>query len=463
MGSLEEGIKELVRSRGVDVVGVAGPGSLDGPPSLDPEYTMPGARSIVSIAVPMDVDAINKFLGKVTPSIHNVDQLLGNQRAFRVCAQTAEYIRSLGYRAEAVPSNNNYRRSLDHFATHPDFSHRFGAILSGIAAQGWSGNVMTKEYGAAVYLCTVVTYAVLESDPQLPPRYFVDNYCAKCRLCAKSCTACMFEETDDEEYVLLNGELHPRGKRRSIDLCNASCFGLHAINKDKTWSTWGWYWIKNWVGRKPEGSRLKLRLELMNRGGKTGDSTPRYNLIRLIASKLWPEEVIDSITPLDQWPTDQGEMNRKLREDEARIFGVTGQRDPNLVTCGHCSLVCGPTLKETANRYNTLVNGWIVVPGPDVDTWIRCKDYAEAVEMRKRHPIKVSRLQMYRDQIASLALWTRYYFGFEPRSFFGALAYKRRLKKAVDEYLISSNPRPLSTAEEHAREDVSTCGASMKE
>jgi hypothetical protein len=55
--------------------------------------------------------------------------------------------------------------------------------------------------------------------------------------------------------------------------------------------------------------------------------------------------------------------------------------------------------------------------------------------VRRKYPIEMSRLKMLKDQAASLTLWTRYYFGFEPRSFFPALAYKWRLKKAVNEYL----------------------------
>lgn len=46
-------------------------------------------------------------------------------------------------------------------------------------------------------------------------------------------------EGEGEEYVLLNREPHPRGKRRGLDLCNASCFGLHALNPDKKWTAWG--------------------------------------------------------------------------------------------------------------------------------------------------------------------------------------------------------------------------------
>jgi hypothetical protein len=62
---------------------------------------------------------------------------------------------------------------------------------------------------------------------------------------------------------------------------------------------------------------------------------------------------------------------------------------------------------------------------------------------------------MYRDQIASLALWTRYYFGFEPKSFFGALAYKRRLNKAVTQYLLESNPPAAKSAGEPSADNIS--------
>ena len=56
--NLEEKIKDFVRSLGVDLVGLAGPDRLDGPPSLDPTYTLKGARSIVSLVLPMDQGAI---------------------------------------------------------------------------------------------------------------------------------------------------------------------------------------------------------------------------------------------------------------------------------------------------------------------------------------------------------------------------------------------------------------------
>jgi hypothetical protein len=42
----EEDIRSFLKNQGVDVIGMAGPERLDGPPSLDPTYTMRGAKSI---------------------------------------------------------------------------------------------------------------------------------------------------------------------------------------------------------------------------------------------------------------------------------------------------------------------------------------------------------------------------------------------------------------------------------
>lgn len=45
MGALEQEIKDFVREQGVEIVGVAGTERLDGPPSLNPTYTLKGASA----------------------------------------------------------------------------------------------------------------------------------------------------------------------------------------------------------------------------------------------------------------------------------------------------------------------------------------------------------------------------------------------------------------------------------
>jgi len=431
MGSLEKKIKDFVSEQGVEVVGLAGPERLDGPPSLDPTYTLPGARSIVSIALPMDTDAIYDWLSKSSKSNHELDQIRKNQRTYRIGKNLADYLVSLGHQAREVPANTDYRRSLNVVATHPSFSHRFGAIASGIAGQGWSGNVMTMEYGAACYLGTVVTDAVLESDPPIPPRYFVDTFCVNCKLCAKTCVSKMFAE-EGEEYVLLNGELHPRGKRRNIDFCNTSCFGLHSISSDLKWSTWGEHWINGWITEEPDPTdRGKIHATLQLKTVMAGDSAPRYDLIRHSTSKLIPEELMDEISE-ERLPQDEPERLRYMMDFTRKIGVIKGLRNPYPLSCGNCALVCSPSLKETAERYRTLVESGIVVPGPDGER-VRVDTFQEAVEMRRKYPRRVSVPEMIRDGLAMAGLWYGNYFGIEPKSIYQDLIYRRKLKKALKE------------------------------
>ena len=411
-------------------MGIAGPERLDGPPSLDPTYTMRGAKSIISFAMPMNVDAIYDFLSKKTPVTHNIDQLILNQKIHHIAVRLADYLNKLGHRACAVPTNNTYRRSLDVYSTHPSFSHRFGAIVSGIGGQGMSGNVMTREYGAAVYLSTVVTDAVLKSDPTLEPRYFIDHYCSKCLICDKACPAKMFE-MDKEEYVLLNGGLHPRGKRRSIDLCNASCFGLHSLSPDKKFSSWGRHWISSWVGKEPDPGKENIRKKLLIKGGSVGDSTVRFKLIHSIGCRLHPEEWIDEwkiVKRYEELPEDELEQRKVQAGLIKKCLGISIE-DPNVLTCGQCALVCGPDIRESAKRLKLLREGGIVVSGKDGRTVV-VKDFEDALKIRKQYPFRISRLRMLSDSLQSGVIWMSYYFGIEPKSIFQNRIYQRKLKRA---------------------------------
>ncbi len=433
MNGIEDKIRNFLSDQKINVMGLAGPERLNGPPSLDPAYTMKGAKSIISFAMPMNVNAIYDFLSKKTPVTHNIDQLIFNQKIHHIAKRVEHYIRSLGYRARAVPTNNSYRRSLDVLSTRPSFSHRFGAIVSGIAGQGMSGNVMTKEYGAAIYLSTVVTDAVMESDPMLPARYFIDNYCKKCLICDRACPAKMFE-MDQEEYVLLNGELHPRGKRRSIDLCNASCFGLHSLSPDKKFSSWGYHWISSWIGKEPDPANENIRRRLQKKGGSVGDSTVRYRLIRSLGYKLHPEEWIDDwkmVPRYENLPEDELEQ-RKIQSGLIQKYLGINIENTNVLTCGQCALVCGPDIHESAKRLKLLREGGIVVSGKDGRT-IVVKTFEDAKKIREENPFRISRSRMLLDSLQSVMMWVWYYFGIEPRSIIKNLVYQRKLKRAVND------------------------------
>ena len=426
--SLEQKIKDFVRSQGVDVVGVAGPDRLDGPPSLDPTYYMKGARSIISMIVPMDGKAIHDFLGKKSQTPHWVDQVKKNQQMCRISGRVADYVRSLGNKAVAVHPNTNYRRHPYIYSVLPIFSHRFGAIAAGIAGQGWSGNVMTEEYGGSTYIGTVVTDAVLESDPiRYDPRHFIDGYCRQCRLCSKTCVSGMFRE-NEEEYVLLNNVLHPRGKRQDINLCAATCFGLHGLSRDRTWTTWAWRWNKKFMEKPSEDiSKLEAMIELTIQANTAGDSCSRFKMIKAMSYEAMPDKLLNEY--LDEHPENMAqEDHEKILIALAKKLGIMGLRDQSILTCGQCGLVCGPTLEETAERYRLVVNGGLVVRGPK-GKMVNVPTYEEALKIRELP--NLSKWEIFKDGVATAAFFNKKYFGIEPKAMYQGFKYKRRLKKAV--------------------------------
>ena len=430
MQSNEEKIKDFTRKAGVGLVGIAGEGRFAGPPSLDPTYILKGARSIISMALPMNVPAIYDFLSKKSHGPHNLEQLKSCQRMHRISGELVDYIKSLGYKAAAVPPNNTYRRSLDPFSTRPSFSHRFGAVAAGMGTFGLSGNVVTGKYGAAVYLGTVVTDAPLKSDPVMPPRDTMDNRCRTCRLCDKSCTLRMFRD-DEEEYLLINGELHARGKRDNLDLCNMPCFGLHGISSDKKWTNWGRHWIREYIDRRPDPeNRVSIRRMMMREGPASGDGGPRYDVIRRGNSLLWPRQSVEDLIPdYENLPGSEEEMGKLLVKAHENM-GVTGLKDPYVLTCGQCSLVCGPDFNETKKRYDMLIASGYVVPGAD-GRMVHVNTYEEARELKAKYHVTFNRRERLKN--SGGAFWLKNYFGFEPGGEWQGWLYQRRVKKACND------------------------------
>ena len=428
---LEDEIKDFVRAKGVDLVGLAGPERFDGPPSTDLNYSMKGARSLISVAAPYHVGAIYDFLAKRSPAPHNLDQFLKYQRILRLEKELADFLVERGFRARPLPMSADYRRAPYVFSLKPAFSLRLGAIAAGIAAPGWSGNVKTKEYGAAIHLGGVITDAVLKSDPLIPVNYFIDSVCAKCKRCAMSCPPRMFD-AKEAEYVYFNGKLLARGLHRNIDYCNTSCFGLHSLSVDHKFSNWGLHWIEDWVQGPPDpDKRLTVLLALLKRGLTTGDSTQRFDVLRRLCYTLWPEEVIKGIPEVDDLPQGESERYHILAEFMRRMDIKGIESYPMPIVCGHCALVCGPTPEETVERYRILSSAGLVVPGQD-GHMTQVGTFDEAVTLRRKDSVKPSKLKEARDIMATAILWHRYYFGIEPKTTYQNWRYKRKLRAAVE-------------------------------
>ena len=127
----------------------------------------------------------------------------------------------------------------------------------------------------------------------------------------------------------------------------------------------------------------------MRVGGRTGDSTLRFDVIRHIGRDLYPRDMVEDFLP-DYEHLPKSEQDRqKLMIQLYENMGFKGlERDPNLVTCSQCMLVCGKDFDETRKRYDMLNNSGYVVPDPD---WkmIHVNTYEEALALKEKYRRKV--------------------------------------------------------------------------
>jgi len=429
--TLEIQIKDFLNTLDVDVVGVAGQGRFDGPPSLDPAYIMRGARSIISYAIPLDVGAIYDYISKKSAIPHNIDQIRKNQRSMHIGLKLVKFLEEKGYRAKGISANIDYRRGLKSFASYPKFSHRYGAYVTGIAAPGISGNAITSKFGASVILNTVVTDANLESDPILDPRYYFDDLCQHCMACKAACPPKMFKY-DEEEYALINDQLYPRGKKRDINLCNVSCGGLHALSADKKWSSWGKSWIDSWIGIEPDPEAQDISGEILRAFGRTSDVGARLEPIFSFYAKPYEEGLFedpDRFPDYEDLPgSTEGQKLRSYADVLERILGIQ-IADPISMSCAQCALVCGPNVEESQTRWKMLSRSGIICYRAGNEP-VLISNYKDAATQRKSYEYEIPdsvKREFWKLQIKFIVK----YLGVDLHTIRQKKRYKRKLTQAI--------------------------------
>ncbi len=242
MGKVEVQVKNIARESGAALAGIASRERLlDAPPSADPTYLLPSARSCVSFAVKMDQPGLRDFLSKEDWFNHCEENKRLAQTSYRISDRLVDFLRSRGFEARGVEVNNNYRPEegaddvTEMTEFHPEFSHRYGAVAAGIGRLGWSGNVMTPRYGATVELGSVLTSAELEEDPLLE-----ENPCDRCKMCAAVCPVEMIgkKETVKVRVAGINEEI---ARKRSNTCCWIGCTGYDGLSRNGKWSNWSPY------------------------------------------------------------------------------------------------------------------------------------------------------------------------------------------------------------------------------
>ena len=185
---LTESLKEMALTRGAFKVGIATTKTLlGGPPSADLTYVLPEAKSAVCFALAFDQNLIDPFFRKVDHESLETNKVRTTTLANGIALEIADFLQQSGYKAIPQPTNFVYRRDTEDWLLdmHPPISHRYLAVRSGIGHFGYSGNIITKEYGSAIVLVSVVTDAELIPTDSLPEE---ENYCDECKLCLSVCS-----------------------------------------------------------------------------------------------------------------------------------------------------------------------------------------------------------------------------------------------------------------------------------
>jgi epoxyqueuosine reductase QueG len=238
--TIENHIKSIAREKGAALIGIASRQRLsDAPPSGNPDYLLPSTRSVIWFAVTLNKTIIRDFISKKDWFSHCAERKQLARSLYGISDSLVDFLQSKGFEAVGVDINNNYRpepgagdvTEMTEFI--PEFSHRYGAVAAGIGRLGWSGNLLTADYGAMVELGTVLTSAVLKPDPLLE-----NNPCDRCKICTAVCPVEMMSKNKSVR-VRVAGIDEEIAEKRPNTCCWIGCTGYHGLSPNKKWSNLG--------------------------------------------------------------------------------------------------------------------------------------------------------------------------------------------------------------------------------
>ena len=366
---IEDQIKKLALDEGADLVGICQAESLKDKEFSDPNFLLPGAKSVISIAIGLDNDIVKKYLSKeeylplchedgyvtkdllkvgdnikklleengfqayrcninfnyrnintksksVVPALRNLIDLINKEKDKEVQLSTKEKVTLKMLKKAIFPG---FRKSTMNLV--PNFSHRCAAVAAGLGRVGWSGNIITEKYGARVLFGSILTDAELKPDRPLE-----NNPCIGCKICEKSCQGGLFQK-DDHEIITIGDTEEKIAKRNSYAYCIAVCSGMVGQNKFKDWSTWSSFRFDDIdclpLDETVDSYVSNMYVKALEKGGKEAE-----NVFRLIENTF--------------------------------LSRVNKPAEDFRPTCGFCQLVCGPTIKDKKESYKSIVQSGTV-------------------------------------------------------------------------------------------------------
>ena len=313
MENLSQRVIDYAFCEGACSAGIATNETLKGgPPSTDLTYVMPGAKSAVVYAIPLDQELIPDYLGKVDRMAFETNYERINSISSGVAVKLSNFMSQKGFPAIPLAANDVYRDDTPRGRIDmlPPISLRYLAVVAGVGFFGLSGNILDKKHGAGIILGAVVTSEKLTPTEPVSQD---ENYCDECRLCAASCASSLMIP-DQKITVTLGENDYSYSARRSYLRCNYVCGGFTGMHPSGKWSTWS-----------------PGRFEIPD------DDDEMPALMR------------SSIAAYNKRPEGPGGHYHSLMQN--KLYS----------TCANCQLICVPDRKERNRRYKLLKNGGVVV------------------------------------------------------------------------------------------------------
>lgn len=175
METLNSQIESRLISAGASLVGFADISGLPAEARGDMEFA-------ISIAVALDVSIVSEISDGPTQRYY-LEYVRVNEFLSRLCASMVDFLENRGHKARAIEPTIRIEGSAKKTLSTP-LPHKTVATRAGLGWIGKSALLITKAYGPALRLATVLTDARLEVGQPVD-----DSLCGDCTKCVDRCPA----------------------------------------------------------------------------------------------------------------------------------------------------------------------------------------------------------------------------------------------------------------------------------
>jgi len=327
--TLEEELRQVAKNAGAEIVGFTDRDRLkDAPPSGNITAVLPTACSAIGFAVGISLEAAEAYVTKKDFITLNHEHSEAYKKLAVIGLAIGDFLKSRGFDVHVPLPNFEYREEYGAEKMTPILSHRYICEAAGVGWLGWSGNLLTREYGASILISSVVTSAELEPSPLVE-----EDWCSRCRICVATCPTFYMPKQEADE-VSIAGKTARYSKRRTTWRCLISCSGCNGKKREGAkWSTWSPEYIDGLPGRN--------------------ESDDEFN------------QICDTLTAAN--PND--DLMQGLHTVHINKLGweIFYNFPKNALTCSLCQYVCVPGMENRQRLYRGLVkSGCIDAYDPQV-------------------------------------------------------------------------------------------------